>query len=293
MSASIIDGEKISEQIKSEISDEVNILNEKYGKVPGLAVILVGEDPASQVYVRNKGRACETCGFYSVTEKLPADVDEQVLYKKIDELNNDPNINGILVQLPLPKKFNESKVIQLINPKKDVDGLHPISIGKLVTGLPTFYCCTPYGIQELLKRSNINPSGKHVVVVGRSNIVGKPVANILLQKKEWANAVVTVTHTGAKDITYYTKQADILIAAVGVPEIIKGSMIKEGTVVIDVGINRVKDVSAKNGYRLVGDVEFKNAFEKASFITPVPGGVGPMTIAMLMKNTLQSFNESL
>jgi methylenetetrahydrofolate dehydrogenase (NADP+) / methenyltetrahydrofolate cyclohydrolase len=293
MSASVIDGKKISEQIKSEIKGEVIILKEKYSKVPGLAVILVGEDPASQVYVRNKGRACEACGFYSITEKLSADVDEQVLYKKIDELNIDSKINGILVQLPLPKKFNESKVIQLIDPKKDVDGLHPISIGKLVSGLPTFYCCTPYGIQELLKRSNINPAGKHVVVVGRSNIVGKPIANILLQKKEWANAVVTITHTGAKDISYYTKQADILIAAVGVPEIIKGNMIKDGAVVIDVGINRVEDSSTRNGYRLVGDVEYKTAFEKASFITPVPGGVGPMTIAMLMKNTLQAFKESL
>ena len=291
MSASIIDGKKISIEIKAEVKSETALLKEKYGKVPGLAVILVGDDPASQTYVRNKGRACEECGFYSVTEKFPADIDEQILYNKIEELNNDPKINGILVQLPLPKKFNESKVIQLINPAKDVDGLHPISIGKLVAGVPTFYCCTPYGVQELLKRYNINPSGKHVVVVGRSNIVGKPIANILLQKKEWANAIVTITHTGAKDISYYTKQADILIAAVGVPGMIKGDMIKEGAVVIDVGINRIEDATAKNGSRLVGDVEFISASEKASFITPVPGGVGLMTIAMLMKNTLQAFNE--
>ncbi len=293
MSAIIIDGKKISADIKAEIKAETITLKEKYGKVPGLAVILVGDDPASQTYVRNKGKACEECGFYSVTEKLPADVDEEVLYKKIDELNGDPKINGILVQLPLPKKFSESKIIQMINPKKDVDGIHPLSVGKLVAGLPTFFSCTPYGVQELLKRYNINPSGKHVVVVGRSNIVGKPVANILLQKKEWANAVVTITHTGAKDISYYTKQADILIAAVGVAGVIKGDMIKEGAVVIDVGINRINDPSTKTGTRLVGDVDFLSASEKASHITPVPGGVGLMTIAMLMKNTLQAFKESL
>lgn len=293
MEAIIIDGKKISGDIKNEIKKETAKLKEKYGKVPGLAVILVGDDPASHTYVRNKGKACEECGFFSITEKFAADVDENVLYKKINELNNDPQINGILVQLPLPKKFNESKIIQMINPQKDVDGIHPISIGKMVAGLPTFYSCTPYGIQELLKRYNLNPAGKHVVVVGRSNIVGKPVANILLQKKEWANAIVTITHTGAKDISYYTKQADILIAAVGVPQIIKGDMIKEGAVVIDVGINRMQDATAKSGSKLVGDVDFDSARTKASYITPVPGGIGPMTIAMLMKNTLQSFKQSL
>lgn len=293
MSAIIIDGKKISSDIKTEIKAEAALLKEKYGRVPGLAVILIGDNPASQTYVRNKGRACEECGFYSVTEKFPADIDEQVIYDKIKELNNDPKINGILVQLPLPKKFDESKIIQMVDPRKDVDGIHPVSIGKLVIGLPTFYCCTPYGIQELLKRYNINPSGKHVVVVGRSNIVGKPIANILLQKKEWANAIVTVTHTGAKDISYYTKQADILIAAVGAPGIIKGDMIKTGAVVIDVGINRIEDPSAKNGSRLVGDVEFAAASGKASYITPVPGGVGLMTIAMLMKNTMQAFKETI
>lgn len=293
MSAIIIDGKKISSDIKQEIKKETLLLKEKYGKVPGLAVILIGDDPASHTYVKNKGKACEECGFFSITEKFSSEVDEQVIYEKINELNNNNDINGILVQLPLPKKFNEQKIIQMVNPNKDVDGIHPISIGKLVIGLPTFYCCTPYGIQELLKRYNINPSGKHVVVVGRSNIVGKPVANILLQKKEWANAIVTITHTGAKDIKYFTKQADILIAAVGVPKIITGDMIKEGAVVIDVGINRIEDKSTKSGYRLVGDVEFESAFEKASYITPVPGGVGPMTIAMLMKNTLQAFKESI
>jgi methylenetetrahydrofolate dehydrogenase (NADP+)/methenyltetrahydrofolate cyclohydrolase len=293
MSTTIIDGKKISDQIKLEISEEVKQLKEKYGKYPGLAVILVGQDPASQVYVKMKGKACEECGFYSITENLDADIDEQIIFNKIDELNKNPQINGILVQLPLPKKFNELKIIQLIDPNKDVDGIHPVSIGKLVIGLPTFRSCTPYGIQELLKRYNINPSGKHVVIVGRSNIVGKPIANILLQKAEWANAIVTVTHTGAKDISYYTKQADILIVAVGIPKIIKQDMIKNETVIIDVGVNRVEDKTAKNGYRLVGDVDYEAVFDKASFITPVPKGVGPMTIAMLMKNTLQSFQETI
>jgi len=293
MSAVIMDGKKVSDQIKSEIFEEVKQLKGKYGKKPGLAVILVGQDPASQVYVKMKSQACEECGFYSIVENFDADTYEHMIINKIVQLNRNPQINGILVQLPLPKKFNESKIIQIIDPSKDVDGLHPVSVGKLVIGLPTFCSCTPYGIQELLIRYKINPSGKHVVIVGRSNIVGKPIANILLQKSEWANAIVTVTHTGAEDISYYTKQADILIAAIGVPKFIKQDMIKNGAVIIDVGINRVEDKESKNGYNLVGDVDYDAVLDKASFITPVPKGIGPMTIAMLMKNTLQSFKETI
>jgi methylenetetrahydrofolate dehydrogenase (NADP+) / methenyltetrahydrofolate cyclohydrolase len=288
MPAIIINGKEISDKIKEEIAIETAELKQKKGITPGLAFILVGDDPGSQTYVGMKGKACEKCGFYSITEKFSADIDKSVLLNRIDELNKDPKIHGILVQLPLPKKFNEDEVIESINPAKDVDGLHPVNLGKTVLGQKTFYSCTPYGIQELLKRYNINPSGKHVVVVGRSNIVGKPVANILLQKKEWANAIVTICHTGTKDISKYTKQADILIAAMGKPEIITGDMIKEGAVVIDVGTNRVDDPTAKKGYKLVGDVHFESASKVASAITPSPGGVGPMTIAMLMHNTLSS-----
>jgi methylenetetrahydrofolate dehydrogenase (NADP+)/methenyltetrahydrofolate cyclohydrolase len=223
-----------------------------------------------------------------VTIKLPAQTTEDELIEKIKALNNDSKIHGILVQLPLPAHIDEQKVLQAIDPIKDVDGFHPVNVGKLVIGLDTYLPCTPAGIQELLKRSDINPSGKHVVVVGRSNIVGKPIANILLQKRDWANATVTVCHTGTRDISYFTRQADILIVAMGKPEFIRGDMIKPGAVVIDVGVNRIDDPNAEKGYRIVGDVHFESAFEVAGAITPVPGGVGPMTIAMLMKNTLQA-----
>ncbi len=286
--AEIIDGKKIAEEIKREVKEETRRLKEIKGIVPGLAVILVGDNPASQSYVRSKGKACEEMGFYSVTELMPADISEEVLLAKIDEFNCNSKIHGILVQLPLPKHLNEQKVIEAIDPRKDVDGFHPISIGKLVIGLDTFKPCTPAGIQEMLIRSGNDPSGKHVVVVGRSNIVGKPIANILLQKQRGANAVVTVAHTGAEDLTRYTKFADILIAAIGKPEAIQGEMLKDGVVVIDVGINRVEDPSSPKGYRIVGDVHFDSATKKAKAITPVPGGVGLMTVAMLMKNTLKA-----
>jgi methylenetetrahydrofolate dehydrogenase (NADP+)/methenyltetrahydrofolate cyclohydrolase len=267
---------------------ETKNLKESSGITPGLAFILIGENPSSKVYVDMKGKACQECGFFSITETYSENVSEEIVLNRISELNQDENIHGILVQLPLPSHLNENKIIESINPLKDVDGLHPSNLGKTVLGSKTFYSCTPFGIQELLRRYNFNPSGKHVVVVGRSNIVGKPIANILLQKKEWANAIVTIVHTATKDISYYTKQADILIAAIGRPEIINGDMIKEGAIVIDVGINHVEDATAKKGYRLVGDVHFESASKVASAITPVPGGVGPMTIAMLMYNTLQS-----
>ncbi len=288
MSAHIIDGKKIAEEIRSEIKQEVSRLKSEQGIVPGLAFILVGENPASQVYVKMKGKACEEVGFFSITERLPADTSEQVLLEKVQLFNNDPTIHGLLVQLPLPPHINEQHIIEAIDPRKDVDGFHPMNVGRLVIGLETFRSCTPAGIQELLVRSGNDPSGKHVVVVGRSNIVGKPVANILLQKQKGANAIVTVAHTGAKDLTPYTKEADILIAATGKAEVITGAMLKKGVVVIDVGINRVEDPMSKQGYRIVGDVHFESASRVASAITPVPGGVGPMTIAMLLKNTLQA-----
>jgi len=288
MSAQIIDGKKIAEDIKREVKERTALLKSEKGVVPGLAFILVGENPASQSYVRSKGRACQEVGFYSVTEKMPADTPEGVLLDMVKEFNEDPKMHGLLVRLPLPGQISEQKVIEAIDPRKDVDGFHPVSIGRLVSGGKGFRSCTPAGIQELLARSGNDPAGKHVVVAGRSNIVGKPIANILLQKQKWANAVVTVVHTGAKDLSAYTRMADILIAAIGKPECITGAMLKEGAVVIDVGINRVDDPTAKNGYRLVGDVHFDSACRVAKAITPVPGGVGPMTIAMLLTNTLQA-----
>jgi len=286
MTATLIDGKKISEDIKREIKLETQKLKVERGIIPGLAFILVGEDPGSQSYVRMKGKGCDEMGFYSITEKIPVDTSEQKVLKLIAEFNANPKIHGILVQLPLPKQIDEQKVISAINYRKDVDGFHPINIGRLVIGLPCFKPCTPAGIQELLSRSGNDPSGKHVVVLGRSNIVGKPIANMLLQKQKGANAIVTIVHTGAKDISYFSKQADVLIAAMGKPECITGDMIKPGAVVIDVGINRVDDSTTKNGYRIVGDVHFESASKVASAITPVPGGVGPMTIAMVLKNTL-------
>lgn len=288
MNAKIIDGKAIAAQIKSEVKLEAERLKSASGIIPGLAFILVGENAASEVYVRSKGKACEEMGFYSITEKLPATMLEEDLLRLIEEFNADQKVHGILVQLPLPKNIDENKVIERIDWRKDVDGFHPINVGRLVIGQPCLRPCTPSGVQELLIRSGNDPSGKHVVVVGRSNIVGKPVMNILLQKQTGANAVVTIAHTGAGDIAWHTKQADIVVAAIGKANAITGAMLKPGCVVIDVGINRVDDASAKNGYRIVGDVDFASASEVASAITPVPGGVGPMTIAMLMKNTLEA-----
>lgn len=284
----IIDGKVTSQTIRNEIREAVSKLKSEGKQIPGLAFILVGNNPASLSYVTGKGKACEEVGFYSVTERMAAETSEEEVLAMVQRFNADPAIHGILVQLPLPKHIDEQKIIESIDPKKDVDGFHPINIGKMVIGLNTFFSCTPYGIVELLKRYNINPSGKHVVVVGRSNIVGKPIANMLLQKREWANAIVTVAHTGAKDISVYTKQADILIAAIGKAKAITAEMVKEGAIVIDVGINRIDDTTKKSGFRLVGDVNFETVKEKASAITPVPGGVGPMTIAMLLVNTLKA-----
>jgi len=287
--ATIIDGKKVADEIRNELKEKVEWLKSLNIRVPGLVTILVGENPASQSYVSSKSKACNEIGMLSKIEKLSADTTEEKLLELIDYYNANNDFDGILVQLPLPKQINEEKVIERILPSKDVDGFHPVNIGKLVIGESTFYPCTPNGIVELLKRYKIETSGKHVVVVGRSNIVGKPVANMLLQKKDGANAIVTVCHSASKNIMHFTKDADILIAAIGKANFIKADMVKDGAVVIDVGINRVEDSSSSKGYRLVGDVDFENVSKKVSFITPVPGGIGPMTIAMLLQNTFLAY----
>lgn len=287
----IIDGKKTAADIREELRIKISESRKENDKVPGLVTILVGENPASKVYVNMKIKACSEIGMNSKLEKLEEFTSEEELLKVIDDYNNDPMYHGILVQLPLPKHIDEDKVIEAINPGKDVDGFHPISVGKLVIGKDTFKSCTPYGIMELLKRYNIETKGKHVVVVGRSNIVGKPIANMMVQKEDGANAVVTVCHSAAPDLSIFTKQADILIAAVGRAHLITKDMVKDDVVVIDVGINKVDAPENKKGYKLVGDVEYDGVSEKASYITPVPGGVGPMTIAMLLSNTVKAFNQ--
>lgn len=285
----LIDGKKISALVREELRNEIDKLKSAGEKVPGLVTILVGTNPASEIYVSSKGKACVEIGMLSKAEKLDESISESDLLAIVESYNKNPDYHGILVQLPLPKHINEDKVIEAISPKKDVDGFHPISVGNLVIGKDTFLSCTPAGIQELLTRYKIETKGKHVVVLGRSNIVGKPIANILLQKKENANSIVTVCHSATKDISHFTKQADILIAAIGRVGFVKADMVKDGVVVIDVGINRVEDNTRKKGYRVVGDVDFENVAPKSSFITPVPGGVGPMTIAMLLKNTYKAY----
>ncbi|MBN1294503.1 MAG: bifunctional methylenetetrahydrofolate dehydrogenase/methenyltetrahydrofolate cyclohydrolase FolD [Candidatus Latescibacteria bacterium] len=285
--AEIIDGKAIALKMQEEMKQKVEELKIK-GVVPGLAAILVGDDPASQTYVRSKEKACERIGIFSDVRRLPVDIPEKDLISLVQDFNTSSKIHGILVQLPLPRHIDEEKVLLLMNPDKDVDGFHPVSVGKMVIGTPGFLPCTPHGIQVLLIRSGVETKGKHVVVVGRSNIVGKPIANILLQKKIGANAIVTVVHTAASDMSYFTRQADILIVAAGRPEMITGDMVKDGVVVIDVGMNRVDDTTKERGYRLTGDVDFASVSQKASKITPVPGGVGPMTITMLLHNTIES-----
>jgi len=287
MSAQILDGKQVAAAMREEIRQEVARLKER-GVTPGLAVILVGDDPASQSYVRSKEKACAEAGIYSDDNRLPADTPEQALLELVRGKNEDSRIHGILVQLPLPKHMDESKVLLAVDPVKDVDGFHPVNVGRMVLGEKGFLPCTPHGVVQLLARSGVQTAGAHVVVVGRSNIVGKPVANMLLQKKENANATVTVCHTGTRDMAFFTRQADILIVAAGRPATVTGDMVKEGAVVIDVGVNRVEDATRTSGYRLVGDVDFDAVREKASLITPVPGGVGPMTITMLLWNTVES-----
>ena len=287
MTALIIDGKQVAADMRAELKAEVAKLKEK-GIVPGLGVILVGEDPASKSYVTAKERACEDIGIYSDDNRLEAGTSQDELMALVKNMNNDPKINGILVQLPLPEGLNESEVLLAIDPAKDVDGFHPVNVGKMVVGEKAFLPCTPHGIIQLLIRSGVTIKGAEVVIVGRSNIVGKPLANMLIQKNPKGNATVTVCHTRTRDLSSHTKRADIVIAAAGRPNTVTADMIKDGAVVIDVGVNRVEDATKKKGYRLVGDVDFEAVRKKASLITPVPGGVGPMTITMLLYNTVES-----
>ena len=288
MAADIISGTKVAEEIRAELTEKVKEMKAKTGIVPGLALVRVGEDPASVSYVSGKTKASEEIGIYSETTVYPVDCSEEQLLAKVAELNKDPKFHGILVQLPLPKHINADKVLNAIDPEKDVDGFHPVNVGKLLIGEPNFMPCTPHGVQELLVRSGNSPEGKHVVICGRSNIVGKPVMAILIQKKPGANATVTMVHTGTKDMPSMVRQGYIVIAAMGSPKAITADMVREGAVVIDVGVNRVPDATKKSGFRLVGDVDFDAIKEKAKAITPVPGGVGPMTVTMLMANTVRA-----
>lgn len=288
MAAEIIDGKKIAETIRAELEQEIETLRTKHHVTPGLAVVLVGEDPASQSYVRMKNKACQKLGMYSEQHTLPAETSEQELLELVERLNRDEKIHGILVQLPLPDHIDEHKVIDTIVPEKDVDGFHPVNMGKVLIGQDGFRPCTPYGVQKMLSYSGVDPAGKHVVVVGRSNIVGKPIAAMLMQKQKGANATVTVCHSRTNDLAAVTRQADILIAAIGRAEMITADMVSEDAVVIDVGVNRVDDPGSKRGYKLVGDVKFDEVSQKCKAISPVPGGVGPMTITMLLYNTVES-----
>ncbi len=292
METKILYGKAVADSVKDGLKTRIEACKSK-NVYPGLVVVLVGEDPASQVYVRNKARACESLGIFSETIRLSTEISQPELNTLIDELNNDDRFHGILVQMPLPKHLNEIEIIERISPEKDVDGFHPISVGRLVQGQGTLLPCTPAGVVEMLKYYDIETKGKHVVIIGRSNIVGKPMMNLMYQKSEYANATVTICHTGTKNMKEHTLQADILIVAAGVPEMVTSDMVKKDAVVIDVGVNRVDDPSREKGYRLTGDVDFEEVKECCSAITPVPGGVGLMTIAMLMKNTVQAAEESV
>jgi methylenetetrahydrofolate dehydrogenase (NADP+)/methenyltetrahydrofolate cyclohydrolase len=289
MAAKIISGVEVAKQIREELKQEVEQLKAKKGVTPGLVTILVGENPASVSYVTAKGKTAKELGFYSVQDNQPADITQEALLALIDKYNQDPQIHGILVQLPLPKHINETQVLYAIDPKKDVDGFHPVNVGKLMIGEADYLPCTPAGIQELLVRSGVKTKGAELVVVGRSNIVGKPIANIMLQKKEGANSTVTIVHTGTpqEKVIEHCRRADILIVAAGVAKYVKADWVKEGAAVIDVGVNRI-GMSESGKAILAGDVDFEAVKEKAGLITPVPGGVGPMTITMLMKNTVKA-----
>jgi methylenetetrahydrofolate dehydrogenase (NADP+)/methenyltetrahydrofolate cyclohydrolase len=291
MTAKIINGKQIAAEMRAELKAEIAKLKRR-NITPGLGVILVGEDSASQSYVIAKERACEDMGIYSDDNRLAASISQAELMTLVEKMNNDPKINGILVQLPLPKGLNESEVLVGIDPAKDVDGFNPVNVGKMVVGEKAFLPCTPHGIVQLLIRSGVKIEGADVVIVGRGNLVGKPLANMLIQKKPNANATVTICHTRTKDLSSHTKRADIVIVAAGMPNTLTADMVREGAVVIDVGINRVEDATKKQGYRLVGDVDFEGVKEKASMITPVPGGVGPMTITMLLYNTVESAKQA-
>ena len=293
MPAELIDGVAIARAVRDQVAADTKELTGK-GVRPGLAVVLVGDDPASAVYVRSKGKACEEAGMHSVTIRLPAETSEAELLAHVDALNADPAVHGILVQMPLPKQINGDTVIRRILPTKDVDGFHPVNVGKLLIGeRDGFVPCTPAGVQEMLVQREVETKGKECVVIGRSNIVGKPMAALMIQDRPGANATVTVCHSRTRDMAAHVRRADIVIAAVGRPRMITRDMIKPGAVVIDVGINRIEDASAKSGSRLVGDVDFDGVREVASLITPVPGGVGPMTIAMLLRNTVRAAQATL
>lgn len=289
----LIDGKKISLQMQEEIAAEVKAFVVSGGKVPHLAAILVGDDPASQAYVGSKVKTCEKVGFKSTLVKFPATITEQELLNKLEELNNDKDIDGYIVQLPLPKHISEHKIIEAVKPSKDVDGFHPINVGRLVLDLPTYVSATPYGITQLLERYNIETSGKNCVVIGRSHIVGSPMSILMAKNTKFANCTVTLCHSRTKDLKAHCLNADIIIAAIGKPNFVTADMVKQGCVIIDVGINRVDDASLPKGYKLVGDVDFDNCAPKCTYITPVPGGVGPMTIASLLKNTLLAAKKEI
>lgn len=289
----LLDGKQLAKDIKIELAKEVAAMVTNGQRPPHLAAVLVGEDPASQVYVRNKVRSCEQAGFKSTLVRKAADISEKELLEIIKQLNNDPEIDGFIVQLPLPSHLNEEKVTLAIDPTKDVDGFHPVNMGRMTLGLPCYLPATPNGIIQILKRNNIETSGKEVVVVGRSNIVGTPMSILLSRKSEVGNATVTLCHSRTKNLSEHTKRADILIASIGRPNTITEDMVKEGVVIIDVGINRVDDASRKRGYRLVGDVDFEGTGIKASYATPVPGGVGPMTVVSLLMNTLKACKKEI
>ena len=293
MTAKILDGKALAEEIRGEVATGVAEMQQKHSVIPGLAAVLVGDDPASAIYVRNKRRACEEVGMVSDTFLMPADSTNEQVLARVQALNKAPRFHGILVQLPMPPQIDERLIIESLDPTKDVDGLHPFNVGKLAQGRADFVPGTPAGIQQILLRNGHDPAGANVVVCGRSDIVGKPMALLLMQRADGANATVTVCHTRTKNLAEITRQADILVAAIGLPSTITADMVKEGAVVIDVGINRVDDASQKRGYRLEGDVDFDAVSKKASAITPVPGGVGPMTIAMLLVNTLTATRLSI
>ena len=291
--ANILDGSALSKEIRSEVAESTLNLKTLHNLTPGLAAVLVGDDPASAVYVRNKGRACDEVGIFSEVFRLPKNTTQESVLDLVEDLNRDDRFHGILVQLPLPEQINETTIIEHIHPSKDVDGIHPFNLGKLTQGIPEFIPGTPAGVQQLLVRNGYDPAGKHVVICGRSNIVGKPLATLLTQRNDGSNATVTVCHTRTNNISDFTKTADIVVAAIGQPKAITADMLKPGCIVIDVGINRVEDSSRKSGYRLIGDVDYENILPICEAITPVPGGVGPMTIAMLLVNTVKAAEKSI
>ena len=286
----ILDGKKTSNDIKAEIAESVKDIVAKGLRPPHLAAVIVGDDGASLTYVGSKVRACKRVGFESTLIKLPESISENELLNKVNELNNDENIDGYIVQLPLPKHIDSQKILMAVDANKDVDGFHPTNFGKMALSLPTFISATPFGIMELLKRYEVETSGKHTLVIGRSDIVGRPISILMSQKSDPGNSTVTLAHSRTKNINELTRKADIIISALGVPNFVKAEMVKDGVVIIDVGITRVSDDSLK-GYKIVGDVDYENVLKKSSYITPVPGGVGPMTIAMLLKNTLLAYNQ--